>query len=33
MTEASTCEITVKEGQRFEKGDEIGMFHYEGSAH
>lgn len=33
MTEVSTCEITVKEGQHVKKGDEIGMFHYGGSSH
>ncbi|CAE7206031.1 Phosphatidylserine decarboxylase [Pyrenophora teres f. teres] len=33
MTEVSTCHITVSEGQRVKKGDEIGMFHYGGSTH
>lgn len=33
MDEVSTCEITVKEGQRLRKGDEIGMFHFGGSSH
>jgi phosphatidylserine decarboxylase len=33
MTEVSSCEITVKEGQHVEKGDEIGMFHYGGSTY
>ncbi|KAF1832741.1 hypothetical protein BDW02DRAFT_554148 [Decorospora gaudefroyi] len=33
MTEVSTCDITVKEGQHVSKGDEIGMFHYGGSSH
>ncbi|KAF1960851.1 hypothetical protein CC80DRAFT_532410 [Byssothecium circinans] len=33
MTEVSTCEITVSEGQHVKKGDEIGMFHYGGSTH
>ena len=33
MDEVSTCEITVREGQRVEKGDEIGMFHFGGSTH
>jgi phosphatidylserine decarboxylase len=33
MTEVSTCDITVKEGQHVNKGDEIGMFHYGGSSH
>jgi len=33
MTEVSTCDITVSEGQHVKKGDEIGMFHYGGSTH
>ena len=33
MSEVSTNEITVKEGQRVEKGDELGMFHFGGSTH
>ncbi|KAJ3051441.1 hypothetical protein HK097_007540 [Rhizophlyctis rosea] len=33
MVEVSTCEITVKRGQRVNKGDEIGMFHFGGSTH
>ena len=33
MDEVSTCEITVKEGQRVEKGEELGMFHFGGSSH
>lgn len=33
MAEVSTCEITVTEGQRINKGDEIGMFHFGGSTH
>ena len=33
MSEVSSNEITVKEGQRVEKGDELGMFHYGGSTH
>ncbi|CAG7920277.1 unnamed protein product [Penicillium olsonii] len=33
MAEVSTCEITVKEGQRVQKGDQIGMFHFGGSTH
>ena len=33
MDEVSTCEITVKEGQKVKKGDEIGMFHFGGSSH
>ncbi|KAK4962213.1 hypothetical protein LTR66_012764 [Elasticomyces elasticus] len=31
--EASTFEITVKEGQHVKKGDQIGMFHFGGSTH
>jgi phosphatidylserine decarboxylase len=33
MAEVSTCEITVKEGQRIRKGDEMGMFHFGGSTY
>ncbi|KAJ6185164.1 hypothetical protein N7519_006465 [Penicillium mononematosum] len=33
MAEVSTCDITVKEGDRLKKGDEIGMFHFGGSTH
>lgn len=33
MAEVSTCDITVSEGQRVDKGDEIGMFHFGGSTH
>ncbi|WVO22797.1 phosphatidylserine decarboxylase [Cryptococcus decagattii] len=33
MTEVSTCEITVKEGQQVKKGDQLGMFHFGGSTH
>ncbi|KIR51564.1 phosphatidylserine decarboxylase [Cryptococcus gattii Ru294] len=33
MTEVSTCEITVKEGQQVKKGDDIGTFHFGGSTH
>lgn len=33
MAEVSTCEITVKEGSRVRKGDELGMFHFGGSTH
>ncbi|MFI3256314.1 MAG: phosphatidylserine decarboxylase family protein [Psittacicella sp.] len=33
MAEVSSCEITVKEGQHLEKGDELGMFHFGGSTH
>ena len=31
MAEVSTCEITAYEGQRVQKGDLIGMFHFGGS--
>jgi phosphatidylserine decarboxylase len=33
MAEVSTCEITVYEGQRVTKGEQLGMFHYGGSTH
>ncbi|KAF2625870.1 hypothetical protein BU25DRAFT_105035 [Macroventuria anomochaeta] len=33
MTEVSTCETTVKEGDHVKKGDQLGMFHYGGSTH
>ncbi|KAE8142494.1 Phophatidylserine decarboxylase-domain-containing protein [Aspergillus pseudotamarii] len=33
MVEVSTCEITVKEGEYVQKGDQIGLFHYGGSSH
>ena len=33
MTDVSTCEITVKEGQIVKKGDELGMFHFGGSTY
>ncbi len=33
MAEVSSCQITVYEGQRVRKGDQIGMFHYGGSTH
>lgn len=33
MDEISSCEITVREGQEIDKGDQIGMFHYGGSSH
>ncbi|WRT70483.1 uncharacterized protein IL334_007481 [Kwoniella shivajii] len=33
MTEVSTCDTTVKEGQHVKKGDELGMFHFGGSSH
>ncbi|KAE8154473.1 Phophatidylserine decarboxylase-domain-containing protein [Aspergillus avenaceus] len=31
LAEVSSCEITVKRGDRVQKGDQIGMFHYGGS--
>ncbi|MRW84132.1 phosphatidylserine decarboxylase [Pseudoduganella sp. FT26W] len=33
MAEVSACEITVAEGERVEKGQQIGMFHFGGSTH
>jgi phosphatidylserine decarboxylase len=33
MSEVSTCQITVYEGQHVKKGDQIGMFHFGGSTH
>jgi phosphatidylserine decarboxylase len=33
MDEVSTCDITVKEGQRLKKGEQLGMFHFGGSSH
>ncbi|KAF7585773.1 hypothetical protein BBP40_010146 [Aspergillus hancockii] len=33
MDEVSSCDITVKEGDYVEKGEEIGLFHYGGSSH
>ena len=33
MAEVSSCEIAVAEGQRIEKGTELGMFHFGGSTH
>lgn len=33
MSEVSSCEVTVKEGQKVKKGDEIGMFHFGGSTY
>ena len=33
MAEVSSCEITVADGQRVKKGDQIGMFHFGGSTH
>lgn len=33
MAEVSSCEVTVKEGDKLEKGDQLGMFHFGGSTH
>ena len=33
MTEVSSCEATVREGQVISRGDELGMFHFGGSSH
>ncbi|KAF2997356.1 hypothetical protein E8E13_003887 [Curvularia kusanoi] len=33
MTEVSTCDTTVKEGDHVKKGDQLGMFHFGGSSH
>lgn len=33
MDEVSTCDITVKEGQHINKGQQTGMFHFGGSSH
>ncbi|KAK3392534.1 phosphatidylserine decarboxylase-domain-containing protein [Sordaria brevicollis] len=33
MAEVSTAEVTVREGERVEKGDQLGMFHFGGSTH
>lgn len=33
MAEVSSCEITVREGQTIEKGEQLGMFHFGGSTH
>lgn len=33
MTEVSTCDIRVYEGQHVKKGQELGMFHFAGSTH
>ncbi|MES2760040.1 MAG: phosphatidylserine decarboxylase family protein [Pseudomonadota bacterium] len=33
MAEVSTCDITVTEGQRVGKGEQLGMFHFGGSTH
>lgn len=33
MAEVSSCDITVYEGQRVKKGDQLGLFHFGGSTH
>lgn len=33
MAEVSSCDITVKAGDRVKKGDQLGMFHFGGSTH
>ncbi len=33
MAEVSTCDISVAEGQRVAKGEQLGMFHFGGSTH
>lgn len=33
MAEVSSCEVTVKPGQKVAKGDQLGMFHFGGSTH
>lgn len=33
MAEVSSCDVLVKEGDRVEKGQQIGMFHFGGSTH
>jgi len=33
MAEVSSCEITVKVGQHVDKGEQLGMFHFDGSTH
>ncbi|KAK7702037.1 hypothetical protein SLS64_009898 [Diaporthe eres] len=33
MAEASSCEVTVKEGEDITKGQELGMFHFGGSSY
>ncbi|OEC42191.1 phosphatidylserine decarboxylase family protein [Aeromonas sp. DNP9] len=33
MAEVSSCEVTVQPGQRIEKGEQLGMFHFGGSTH
>jgi len=33
MAEVSSCELTVYDGQKVSKGDQLGMFHHGGSSH
>ncbi|KAB8227659.1 uncharacterized protein BDW43DRAFT_293577 [Aspergillus alliaceus] len=33
MVEISSCQVTVEIGQHIDKGDQLGMFHFEGSAY
>jgi len=33
MAEVSTCQVTVYQGQKVSKGDQLGMFHFGGSTH
>jgi phosphatidylserine decarboxylase len=33
MAEVSSCQVTVKVGERVEKGQQLGMFHFGGSTH
>ncbi|KAJ3160686.1 hypothetical protein HDU86_000445 [Geranomyces michiganensis] len=33
MVEVSTCDLSVKAGQKIKKGDELGMFHFGGSTY
>ncbi|KAL8678750.1 MAG: hypothetical protein Q9186_004941 [Xanthomendoza sp. 1 TL-2023] len=33
LNEVSSCEVTVRTGQRVTKGEQLGMFHYGGSTH
>ena len=33
MAEVSSCEITVRKGERVKKGQQTGMFHFGGSTH
>lgn len=33
MADVSSCELTVKPGDRVEKGEQLGMFHHGGSTH